>query len=86
MIPPNATGTDGEKLKLREAEARAALGSEAGQNLSDEEWQRARAKLLAFAVLLTGWARRTSTKESVNNKVATIRKAAPFEPGADQAA
>jgi len=83
---PNTGDTGGEKLALLEEGARAALADQASQNLSDEEWRRARTKLLSFAGLVTGWVRQAQRNASRNGNVAILRKVPERERGIDKAA
>ena len=53
-VSPNAT----------ENAARAALDTRTGRALSDREWAQARAKLLAFAMVLRDWDRQAQTPTS----------------------
>jgi hypothetical protein len=49
---------------MLEDSARAALGSLIGRELTDEEWTRAKARILEFARILRSWDRKAKSDQS----------------------
>jgi len=53
--PNTSLETSARSRKPAEEAARAAIGSQMGRTLSDEEWARMRGRLVEFARILRSW-------------------------------
>ena len=69
MIPPNS-----------EAAARTALESLAARVLTDEEWERARSRLLGFVTILRDWNRKAEVPKTHRTDNVVEMRAKTCEP------
>jgi hypothetical protein len=65
-----------EKAKSLEDAAREAVALQAGKQLTDEQWRRARARVVEFASILRSWQRLDNAMQSPADRVA-MRQSRP---------
>jgi hypothetical protein len=75
-----------ETAKPVEAAARAAVAGSTGQNLTDKEWQRARARLLEYAMILRAWGQYAKSNTGKADDVVRRQNRASDELALDDAA
>ena len=81
-----ASGHSDKNAKSLEDSARRALALQAGKGLTDEEWERARTRLLEFAAILRAWEGRAKAKQSEPDTVVTGRRQPTSEHAWEEAA
>jgi hypothetical protein len=78
--------TQHQNTKSLENAARRALAAQVGKNLTDEEWERFRARLLEFAVIVRTWERRARAKPSRADNVVMMEREPAREHESERAA
>jgi hypothetical protein len=63
-----------ENAKSLEDAARDAVAQQAGKQFTDEEWQRARVRVVEFASIVRSWHRQDKVMQSEADRVAIRRK------------